>query len=784
MSLTVDELQKTLAESMQSMQANLDRERKEHKEKIKKLESELQEKDDEIKSYKEKQNSNKSKKDEREQQLEEIIDSLRKNIDSINNDLSNKTIEVKTNLKNIEDLKEEIQKKDNTISKLNEEKKEIENKLKEVQGLYDHLSSEYVLSQKSYENHKEECKKLQDEIDAKNREISEIQEKLQKVEKNNNDLLKYVKVLKEEEEKRKQKEEELKKLQEKQSKELIKKDEEKKSEIEKLMKENQMKSILLEGKEKFIIDILCDFLLKLNNSQYFISVFDLFNACLKHYDELNFFGKLADASDNSEINDILFSFFGLLKSYFNIAGNSASLKDFLIQKSFKFSNIEKEDIEIIKRISSIQISKEISILDLYRKKKELFFKSVNITFDILKDKIKKENKGYYTTNENEENNNKNKDEETCDFLKITKPPLELEVNFDELMKENFALINYQVFNVFPKLKELTIHMSKSYLFVLYSIVVNCQNLNSLKIFLTKNSNENSINTLNDIIPKILSYLKNLTEFALSDVPLKNNKLPAIIDSLKNSKLKKLTLNNCFTSEEDSSFLNNYFSNSNTLTEINLSGNNFHAPTLYSNTILNYNVCKQLTSINFNNCQLNDEDIKHITNYIVESSSILVCDIGKNKLSQLACSTFGYCILKTKSLETLRINECGINGETLLFLFNGKGSKPLKHVNLNGNEFGDLGLFSISAFLKASPVLESIELKKCGGTDMGFISLVNTIHSNPNNKMKYVNFQDNNLTAASTQMVKKFGDDFRSKGVIFTLSKFEGAGEDVDCLMFS
>ena len=81
-------------------------------------------------------------------------------------------------------------------------------------------------------------------------------------------------------------------------------------------------------------------------------------------------------------------------------------------------------------------------------------------------------------------------------------------------------------------------------------------------------------------------------------------------------------------------------------------------------------------------------------------------------------------------------------------------------------------------------MESIELKKCGGTDMGFISLVNTIHSNPNNKMKYVNFQDNNLTAASTQMVKKFEDDFRSKGVIFTLSKIEGAGEDVDCLMFS
>ena len=781
MSLTVEELQKTLADSMMSMQITLQNERKEHKEKMKKLEETINEKDNEIEMLKEKLSPNKPKKDEKQ----EIIDNLKNDIKVLEDEVSRKTTEYKTSLINISELNNQISIKDKKILQLTEEKNEKEKKYNEAQSQYNTLSNEFVLTQKASETHKEECKKMQDEIDAKNNEITEIKEKLQKTEKNNNELLKYIKELQEKEEKFKEEEEQLKLIKEKQSQELIKqKDEEKKHEIERLMKENQSKSILLEGKEKFITDILCDFLLKLNNSQYFISVFDLFNKCLKHYDELNFFGKLADASDKSEINDILFSFYGLLKSYFNIAGDNASLKDFLKQKSFKFADIGKEDIEIIKRINSIQISKEVSILDLYRKKKELFFKSVNITFDLLKEKIKAENKGYYVTNENEENKEKNKEEETCDFLKITKPPLELEVNFDELMKENFALINYQVFNVFPKLKELSIHMSKSYLFVLYSIVVNCQNLNSLKIFLTKNNDENEIDTLNDIIPKILSYLKNLNEFALNGVPLKNNKLPTIVEALKISKLKKLTLNNCFTNKEDLSFLNNYFSSCNTLTEINLAGNNFHVPTLYSGTILNYNVCKQLTSINFNNCQLNDEDIKYIANYIVSSSSILICDIGKNKLSQLACSTFGYCILKTTSLETLRINECGINGETLLFLFNGKGSKPLKHVNLNGNEFGDLGLFSISAFLKTSPVLESIELKNCGGTDMGFISLVNTIHSNTNNKMKYVNFQDNNLTSASVQMVKKYEDDFRSKGVIFTLSKFEGAGEDVDCLIFS
>ena len=174
-----------------------------------------------------------------------------------------------------------------------------------------------------------------------------------------------------------------------------------------------------------------------------------------------------------------------------------------------------------------------------------------------------------------------------------------------------------------------------------------------------------------------------------NVSLSSNKLSLFVESLKNSKIKKLTLRNCFQKKEDINLIIPYFSQ-NILSEIDLSNHNFHIPSILNNTLLNYNLNNKLTSIIFNDCQLNEDDIKSITNYIVSSTSLLVCDIGKNILSPKSCSTFGYCILKTTSLETLRINECGINGESLLFIFNGKGSKPLKHVNINGNEFGDIG----------------------------------------------------------------------------------------------
>ena len=199
-------------------------------------------------------------------------------------------------------------------------------------------------------------------------------------------------------------------------------------------------------------------------------------------------------------------------------------------------------------------------------------------------------------------------------------------------------------------------------------------------------------------------------------------------------------------------------------------------------ILNLNeIC--LDNLNF--LDLSENDIKDIANYVVASNSLLVLDIGKNILSPLSCSTLGYCILKTTSLETLILNECGINEESLLFLFNGKGSKPLKHINLKGNQFGDIGLISLCSFMKATPLLESIELEQCGGTDMGLKYIVNTIQENENNKMKYINFRKNNITNISLDVLKKANDYFTKKKVIFAIDKILSNNyEDITCVMFT
>ena len=790
--LTADEIEKSLSETIMNLSMELEKSRKENTEKIKKYEDMLKEKEEEIADLKEKLVSAKRRKDE-----QAIIESFRAEKEMINNELAMKVKELTSALMEVSNLNNQNNSLKQNIIDLEVEKQKLNKKIDELNEKYKTLDNQYFILQKQMDAQTEENSKAQIKFNEKDNKIEELNgviqslnDKIKKSEEQNNNLVKFVKEMRENEEKLNKEREELK--QEKEKYNLLmkdiekkKKEEKKKSEIEKIIKEEnkvqeEIKDVNLLEQENTIIELLCEFLLKLNNLQYYVSLFDLMEEALKKYDQLKYIYNL-NSSSNESINDILYYFFEFFKSYISISGKNANLNNFLIQKSFKLTTMTKEDVEIIKKIYSIKFSQNSNILDVYRKKRELFFKSKELTFNVLKEKVLGEPK--------RENDNSGLGKNELEFLKITTPPLELNINFNNLLHQDYVFVKYQVNNVFSKLRELSISITNIPIFLIYSLIVNCTNLTALKINFTKdesNSNNNDINKLNIICQILLTYLKNLESLSLINLPLLQQNLPSICESLKLSKLKKLTLNKCFTKKEDFNLILPVFA-SNTISEIDLSDHNFHIPTLLNTSILNNNVINEkLISIRFSNCELNETDIKIITNFAASSKTLRILDIGKNILSQLSCSTFGYCILKTESLETLRINECGINGENILPILNGKGSKTLKHINLNGNEIGDIGLVSISAFINKSPEIESIELENCGGTNMGFNNLVNMIQSNINCKIKYVNFHKNILTSESLDILRKFNDSFKKRKIVFALDKIEGTGDNVDihCAIFT
>ena len=478
----------------------------------------------------------------------------------------------------------------------------------------------------------------------------------------------------------------------------------------------------IEKKNKFLIDILCEFLLKLNNSQYILTVFDLLNKSLKKFDELNYFAKMS-LRYNHPINDILFNFFSNLRSYIILRKEDASLKNFLTQKTFKYSELDKDDIETLKMIRTVNLGEGNNLLDLYKKKKDLFFQKVELTFDLIKNKIISDDE-----KDKKENTNKNNNIEFPDILNIKEPPTKLDINFDKMNIAKLSLfVSFQINNIFSKLENLNIEVSKVNLDIFYSLIFNCLNLKSIKISL-------------------------------------------IVASIKSSKLEKLSLSGCFSSKVDFAMFNSYFTEDNYLTEIDFSFNNFNIPSLLSNSLLNFDMNKKLISINFSNCDLSDDDINIIVKYIEDNPLMKFCDISNNNLSQKSCFKLGAMLEKNTTLEKINLNNCNLTGENIMPICSNKGSKGLRHIILNNNPIEDLGLIGISGFIKNSTKLEILEMNNIKGNDMGFITVINCLKNTET--LKKIYFEKNKITKKSIDMIKKSDEEFNQKGIKFYLNKID------------
>jgi len=688
-----------------------------------------------------KEKYNKLKKDKEndsemfKQNLQSSSDELVK-LQNINRDLKKQVENNKLNEEKIKQYEKEINSMNEIKSQndiLNTKIKELENQVKseiEQKNLF--------ISDKN---------NLEKNLQQKEEEIKEINEKLKLSESNNKQLLEKIKKVKEEEEI-------------------------KLKEMEKSSENN------IEKKNKFLTDILCEFLIKLNNSPHFISTFDLLNKSLKNFDELNYFAKMS-LKYNLPINNITFLFFANLRSYILLRKENSSLKNFLSQKIFKYSEISQDDIETIKMIRTIKLNDNTNLLDLYVKKKELFFQKVELTFDLLKNKIISDYE------EDIKESNKNILTESPDLLNVLDPPNILEINFDKVNTNKLSLfITFQINNIFCKLESLSFEVSKINLDIFYSIIFNCQNLKAINIKLNNRNLENNIVILNNIIPLLFNNNKNLTELSYNNIPLMNKYLPILVTSIKASKLEKLSLKGSFTSKMDLAIFNSYFSSENYLTEVNFSNNKFNIPSLLRDSLLNYNISKKLTSINFSYCDLSDEDINIITKYIEENPSLKQCDISENELSQKACFRLGTMIEKNNTLEKINLMNCKLNGENVLYIFSWKGSPGLKHFVLNFNNIGDMGLIGIANFIKNSPNLEILELVNIGGNDMGFSSLVNIVKSC--DKIRVIHFERNKLNKSSIDLVKKSDEEFKGKNTKFFLDKFDGdkyKNDNIESIVF-
>ena len=787
MSLSNDEVVQSLMATMDSINKQLSNERKERKEEKKASDEKIAELLQEIEKVKSKKSSSDTQEllkkygelDEQNQSLIERNRILEKDVIDKTNEYQNMKEQRNRAQEKQKELEEKNYKLENDIII---EKKKGEDLIKQFNILKKQLNFESELKNKDKIKVEELTKILKEKDD----EIKKLKEEINKKEESNKDLLDYIrkektKKLEEKdlEEENKKKEEEKKKIEEKKKKKnQVKENEnekEKKEENENKKQEINIPFTKAPEQIKLLTDIICDFIFKFINSQYYLSVFDLMNDCSINYDLLEFFSKL-NPFDNNSIDDYLFNFFNDMKSYFNMKGENGNINDFLSQKNFKFS-IDKTNVELLKKIAKLNIGTDKNILEIFKEKKDNLFKSLIVSFDLFKKN--------YLSNENKNISKLTSDRP--DFLKIEKDELkELTINMNEInMFKFYPLLKYQIRNIIPKLENLTIITSSPHIFLIYNICLYCKNLKSLSITYScdeviDNNSNNSI--LCETFPILLNKLKNLHSLTIKNVTFENTILSNFKNSLLGTAIDYLCLNNTGISKENFEILYPYFKDNLQLRELDLSNHNSNLVYILNNSIFANN--NNIISLNLSQNNLNDNDIKILSDIILNNKNLKNLNISKNKLSQLSCSNLGYALNKTTTLEIINISDCEINGETLLFLFNSKGSNTFKKIFLDYNNIGDVGLIMLSQFIKNSTKLDTISLKKVNGTEMGFSTIVSIILLSKC-PLKLINLDENVINEKIIDDIIKNNEKYNEKGIVFTISNSCVKDNSIkyNCLLF-
>ena len=781
MSLSNDEVVQSLMATMDSINKQLASERKERKEEKMKSDAKITELQQELEKVKTKKGSSDTQEImKKNSELEEQNQSLIERNKILEKDIIDKTNEyqnMKEQKNRAKEKQKELEEKNAKLENdINVEKKKCEDLISQ----FNTLKTQYLIDANMKDKSKDRIEELEKIVKEKEEEIKKINEELEKQKNTNNDLLDYIrrektKKLEEMEQKNEQKkEEEEKKKKEMEEKEKEDKEKKEKEDKEKKEKEDNFPLIKDQEQIKLLTEIICDFIFKMVNSQYYLSVFDLINESTCNYDLLDFFSK-QNPFDNNCIDDYLFKFFNNMQSYLKIKGDNSNINDLLSQKTFKLG-VEKTNVELLKKISKLNIGTEKNILEIFKERKENFFKSLNISLDLFKKKYMVDLKKKTTIIESDR----------PDFLKEGKDEKkELIININEInMFKFYSLLKYQIRNITPKLTSLSIITSSPNIYIIYDICLYCQNLKSLSIEYTFDENlyDNNINIsiLSETIPFLLNSLKNLNSLTLKNLPIESKLLNDLKTSLLDTNLNYLCLNNSGISKENFEILYPYFKGNLKLRELDLSNHNSNLPEILNNSIFSGD--NNILSLNLSQNKLNDNDIKLLSDIIVNNKKLIKLNISKNKLSQLSCSTLGYA-LKKSSLEIINLSDCGINGETLLFLINSKGSNTFKKLYLDYNDIGDVGLMMLSQFIKNSTKLDTISLKKVNGNDMALVPLINMVLLSKS-PLKLINIEENIMNEVIINDIIKNNQKYNEKGIVFTVSAscFKDNSNQYNCLL--
>ena len=701
---------KSLQTELEKERNNLENEKKKYENEINELKKQISEKNNKRDEYK-----NLEKEKEKLENEKKNLNFQIKNLKEENNQL-----------KNVKEL--EINKNKELIKEKKELNIEFEKKLQQKEEDKNGILNQFKIYQQKKENEKEEYKlkleKLEDSLKKEKEEnenkIKNFEEEIKKLKKKNKELIDFIKS--EKEKKDSENEKELN---------ILSNTEKNNDESQNNINNDNNLNNIDEKKLKQFSELLCEFLLYLNNSKFNLSIFEMINQSITKFEMLDFFSQLdinslENFNNNNVIEDNLFKFFLDFKSFILIYGEKSTLNNFLNQNVFKYKNISNNDIDLIKKITNLKICNNIDIKNEYELKKETYYKTINLSFDLLKNKIISKNI------------NKIKLNDIPLILKTKEIIKEFNINLNDINIYKFNnILNFQYKNLFKNIEKLSIKISEVNLPLLYNILIYCENLKYFSLEIIESPDSKKNNNKNIVLQQILSFIlkSNLLGVDIKNLNLNDN-IQNFTNSLQNSKLNKLSLINTYLNKQNFTCLSQYFKNNLNLKSLNLS----YLPNINLISILNDSLflsSTKLEELYLINNNFNNEEIEILCKYL-HNQSINYLNLSKNKLNQLSCSYLGVYFSKDENLLSLNLSDCNLNEENIQLVFKKECLKKLKYLNLDNNKISNSGLITLGNFILKCLTIEEISICNCSIGENGMILFINFLINKKNLKLYLLN----------------------------------------------
>lgn len=627
-------------------------------------------------------------------------------------------------------LKDEVNKDMIEIDGLNKKIEELNQTLKTESE--QKVSIEKVSQQVNKKN-----KEMEDTIQSQKNEINSLNDQLNEIKKQNEEI---TKVNKELEEKNNSLLEYIQKINNK-SVDLMKKKHQEEQEIK--AKANS-EPILSKKELEVINEIIGDYLAKIKVSEYSLSLFDIIEQICVNIDK---FDEICNNNSNS-VNNIFINTYNDIKFYYFLNNDNKTpqelYKEFIARYTSTINkNLDQSIIEIVTKVK-VLTSKDNTILEKYRTKREKLNTSAEVSFGIITNNIaKKYSKEQFITKDiialfRKENNNLIIDYPSY-FNVIEKEHIN---TFED---NHMFLYSYYAQTVLPKEKKISIILSPmnsevDINTIFYFISLYCYNVTSLSLIYHKHENDNQQSSIYKLAINILPFvLKSLpiNELILEGISIPKDSISTLSKTLEKTKIASLSLDGAL-SQDVIPYLSNYLLNNNVLIKLNFSNNPYNLPTFYLSSLL---TLSKLASLNLSYCSLSEQDFESISTLLQQNTSIISLDLSHNDITLKDCSLLCFALKKNKTLIKIALNDCNLNDESLLMLFE-KTGQSLQSIILNNNKLKNIGLIGLTNFLITNKVLNFLSLQNCDIGGDGIKTFITTIVMSKSPKL-VVHFENNN-----------------------------------------